>query len=245
MYYENDPFQDRLTNAKSALTNALADEYIRTGLARLGVDENKLNEGMALYQRAEQLYQLQKKEYSEQFEAGRIMYKAWDDAMKDMKLFTTVAHLVLNDVPKMKEQLGLDGIRKTSIPDWIAWAKLFFTNALASPEILQKFGTHLITVEMLQAGSLKVTAFEAAHAKQRFEMGEAQQATRDRDAAFEELDKFMYMLKKIAKSVLTEKPEYLEKLGILKRSAPIRKKKVVKTTVAAEEKPANQEITGE
>jgi len=35
----------------------------------------------------------------------------------------------------------------------------------------------------------------------------------------------MYMFNKIARAVLVDKPEYLEKLGILERSAPIRKPK--------------------
>ncbi len=71
MYYKGDPFDERLVNVKLAISNALADENIKVYLAKLGITEARLNEEMALYRKALQLYRLQKSEYSTQFEASR------------------------------------------------------------------------------------------------------------------------------------------------------------------------------
>jgi hypothetical protein len=214
---------EKLVSAKLALANALGDAYILAQLSLLGLDETRLNEGMVLYQDAEQLYQKQKREYGEQYEATKAVEALWQEARKQVNMYATVAKLMLDDSPSLRNMLGLNDSRKFSLPGWITWAKVFCVNAVESAEVMGKFAGFSVTQEKLQAALQVVEQLEAANAKQELEKGEAQQASRDRDAAFAELDKFMYMFNKIARAVLVDKPEYLEKLGILERSAPIRK----------------------
>ncbi|NIM81503.1 MAG: hypothetical protein GTO20_22170 [Candidatus Aminicenantes bacterium] len=225
MYLVMSTMSERLVSAKLSLTNALADDYILSQLSLLGLDETRLNEGMGLYQTAEQLYQKQKREYGEQYEATKAVEALWQEARKEVNMYVTVANLMLDDSPSLRNMLGLHESRKFSLPNWITWAKVFCINAMQSTEVMEKFAGFSVTMEKLQAALQKVEQLESANAKQEAEKGEAQQATRDRDAAFVELDKFMYMFNKIARAVLVDKPEYLEKLGILERSAPIPKAK--------------------
>jgi hypothetical protein len=126
--------------------------------------------------------------------------------------------------------LGLNEDYPWSISDWLTQARLFYTAALKSPEIQDKLKEFAVTAEKLQAGLALVDGVESLNSQQEVEKGEAQQATRDRDAAFAALDKFMYAFNKIARLLLTEKPEHLEKLGILERSAPLPKPKSPPTT---------------
>jgi predicted nucleotidyltransferase len=68
---------------------------------------------------------------------------------------------------------------------------------------------------------------EQLKGKRDLDQSEAHQSSRDRDKAFEALDVYMYQFRKIARVVLKDKPEYMEKVGILYRTSPVRKKKPV------------------
>lgn len=68
---------------------------------------------------------------------------------------------------------------------------------------------------------------ETANAAQQKEKGEAQQATLERAAAFDELDEWMGDYIAVARIALEAKPQFLEKLGVLKLNQP-------RTTVPSE-----------
>ena len=76
MYVTNKTMSERLVSAKMALTNALAQEDIKEALAELGFTEARLNEGLALYQAADTLYQKQKREYTDQYLASEALQQS-------------------------------------------------------------------------------------------------------------------------------------------------------------------------
>lgn len=230
MYTTKQTMAERLVSAKLALTNALAEEDVREALKELGFDEARLQAGLDLYHQAEELYQVQKKEYSDQFQATEAVFTAWQEARVVHQKYVTVARLALMGHPGLKNSLGLNEDQAFSISDWLTQARLFYTAALKSPEIQDKLKEFAVTAEKLQAGLALVDRLESLNSQQEVEKGEAQQASRDRDAAFAALDKFMYAFNQIARLLLTEKPEHLEKLGILERSAPLPKPKSPPTT---------------
>jgi hypothetical protein len=83
---------------------------------------------------------------------------------------------------------------------------------------LSKLSGYGVTPEKLQAGQQMADEAEAANAAREKEKGEAQQATKDRDEAVEIMDDWMSDFRKIARIALADKPQLLEKLGILERS---------------------------
>lgn len=225
MYLKSKTMSERLVAAKMAINNSLAEADIKDVLQELGFDEARLQAGLDLYKETEKLYQEQKREYSDQYAATEEFNNALQEAKVAYKKYTTAAKLALLDSHTLKNSLGLNQGPQFTISDWLTQGRLFYTSALQSQEVLETLQEFAVTPEKLQAGLQLVDTAEELYSRQQVEISEAQQATRDRDAAFAELDRFMYKLNKVARVLLTEKPEHLEKLGILERSAPIPKKK--------------------
>ncbi len=75
-----------------------------------------------------------------------------------------------------------------------------------------------ITEEKLLAGKQLIEETVSLNAAQEKEKGEAQQATVERDEALDALEFWLSDFFAIARIALEEKPQLLEKLGIVERS---------------------------
>ena len=75
------------------------------------------------------------------------------------------------------------------------------------------------TKAKLAAERAKIVALDKMNQAQETAKGEAQNAARDQQAALKDLNEWLAMFVKIAKVALRYKKEYLEKIGVLARSA--------------------------
>ena len=116
------------------------------------------------------------------------------------------------------QKMDLGGKRKVSLSGWLAQAKQFYINALADSEVLTKLAGFGITQAKLEAGKQLVDETEAANAAQKREKGDAQQATQDRDEAIDKLEDRLSDFIAIARIALEDKPQLLEKMGIVEPS---------------------------
>jgi len=208
----------RLLAAQVAIDNALSDAEIKGYLANFGYDESRLNEGKALYETALQLHQKQKAEYGDQVSATQELNDKWQAAGKEYMKLVKLARIALKSHPGSLLKLNLNGERKKTLSGWLSQAKQFYINALGDSEVLTALAEYGITPEKLQAGQQLVLDTETANAAQEKEKGDAQQATLERDAAMDLLDDWKSDFTAVARIALEDKPQLLEKLGILERS---------------------------
>ncbi len=207
-----------LLAAQVAIDNAISDREIRNMLLPFGYNDVKLNTGKALLDRANELQQKQQKEYGDQFKATAIVNEAREKADVEYMRFVKVARVAMKSDYGFYKQLALNGDRKRSLSGWIAQAKQFYLNALSDDAVLAKMAAYGMTKEKMEAGKLLLEGVEYANAEQQKEVGEAQQATLERDNAVDNLCEWLSEFVAIARIALEEKPQYLEKLGILERS---------------------------
>jgi len=210
--------QDRLLAAQVAIDNALSDTEVQTFLAEYGYDNDRISQGKTLLENTQQLHQQQQKEYGDQFAATDALNKSWADANVSYMRFVKIARIALKSDHAAYKKLDLTGNRKQTLSGWLGQAKQFYLNALSDKDVLEKMANFGITQEKLEAGKQLVEATETANAKQEKEKGEAQQATLERDKVFDRLEDWLSDFLAIARIALEDKPQLLEKLGVVEPS---------------------------
>lgn len=214
MATDNKSMDEELMDAKIAITNSLDDPEISDNVSAFGYTPEKLNAGKALYDDTEAKHFKQKAEYGDQYEATDEFKAARAAANKPYMVFVKVGRVAFKNDRAMFQTLGLDGKRKISTSGWLSQVKQFYINALGDPDCLAKLAEFGQTQEKLEAGHALFETAELANAKQEKEKGESQQATIDRDEAFELMSDWVADYKAIARIALEDKPQLLEKLGI-------------------------------
>jgi hypothetical protein len=207
----------RLKDIFIALQNAAEDEVIKVEMAEFGYTATKIGEGKALYDAAEALHRKQKVEYGEQATATDALNAAWETANDMYMRQIKVARVAFRNERGIQGKLGIDGQRKQTIAGWLGQAKQFYTCALAEASIQATLANFGITVAKLTSAQELVQATEIASVTQSREKGEAQEATRIRDIALEDLYAWMRDFKQIARVALQDVPQHLEKLGVVMR----------------------------
>jgi hypothetical protein len=204
---------ERLLAAQVAIDNALGDAGIQAALDAFGYDAARLGAGRALYEDALALVNAQKAEYGDQYEASAAVRAAWDAADAAYMRTLKVARVALQDDPKARAALMLGGDRKQSLSGWMDQATAFYTNLLGDGDLMAAMAGFGFDAAKLEAEQALVEAVVEANLVQEREKGEAQDATKQRDASLDAMDAWMSDFKAIARVALEGNAQWLEKLG--------------------------------
>ena len=203
----------RLMAAQVAIDAVLADASVQTVLSSYGYNAAAMTAARALYEQAQELTAVQKTEYGEQHEATENLNKAWETANAAYMRSLQLARVVLKKNAKAQTALGLTGDRKRSLTGWADDAELLYRGLLRNPDLLaqlSKFGYDTAAVE---AELALVQAVRVANVAQETEKGEAQDATKARDAVLDELDEWLSDFKAVSQIALANMGQKLEGLG--------------------------------
>lgn len=204
---------ERLLAAQVAIDNALGDADVLAALNVFGYDEARLNAGKALYEEAVALVNQQKVEYGDQFEATAAVRAAWEEADAAYMRTLKVARVALKGNQKARAAMMLAGTRKQSLSGWLEQATAFYTNLVGDADLMAAMANFGYDQAKLEAEGTLIQAVVDANLAQEKEKGEAQDATKQRDAKLDEMDEWMSDFKAIAQVALEENPQWLEKLG--------------------------------
>lgn len=209
--------EELLVKAGTAINNSLQNKKLQALLAEYGYSAEKLSEGKSLLDNATALSILRAKELGEKVESTQNRDEKKTLANKDYMKYVKIARIAFAKEPGVWQSLGLAGERKGSISGWIAQARQFYINLMADENRMAQMGTYGISPEKLEAGKAQVMEVEEAQNRQKTEMGEAQEATRQRDEAIDSLLEWYSDFIAIARIALEEKPQLLEMLGVVKK----------------------------
>lgn len=218
--------KDFILNAKAYLENAGDDAYIKEQVLSIGYDENRLNEGRAVQQaawesREKQLVAMNK---------ARALHTLLEETFKtNYGSFVADSRLLrstfIRDVP-VKEKLGLFGKRKRHVASYIEAARTFYDTLLAEKEILDQLVQLNFNPETIQVKLASIDEVEKAYGGYKDAEKEAQAATEQCDKEFKKLQDWIRVFQDACRIVLKERPQLLEKVGILVRSSKPKKKEV-------------------
>jgi hypothetical protein len=202
-----------LVRADVAIQNALSDPEILAALTTYGYDETALQAGADLVAEAEALHRAQQAEYAEQYSATEALNAAREEAKAIYTDHLKLARVAFRDNPEVRAFLDLDGRRKRTFSGWLKQAETFYTHLLETPDVLAALLDRFpLEQDFFAAGQAEIEELVALNRMQEKEKGEAQQATKTRDAALDALDAWLDDYRTVAEIALQDQPQKLESL---------------------------------
>jgi len=208
----NTSLSDFFAESALVLNNAQNHAEISAALNAFGYDAATLGEGQALFDAARALYDAQIKEYGEQHAATQAFQEAVGRADKSYAAHRSLAKIVFKNNAQWQTDLHLNERKPEAFNLWYAQARHFYTALLADIEAQGELARFNITNEKLVAAQAQVEQSFSLNNVQEQEKGEAQEATKTRDAAIEVLSEWLADFRIVARIALEDTPQLLEAL---------------------------------
>jgi hypothetical protein len=197
------------------INNSLGDAKILDAVSPMGYPEVKLNEGKALLAEATTLAETQKKEYGE-LDAAQAQFKNEKQKANGTYMnMVAIARIAFKNDVQAQTTLELNGRRASTLSGWLKQTLGFYRAILANEGWKTAMASYGQTEEKLLAEIAAIEGVAAASENVRKEMGDAQNATLERDIKVEELADWINEYEVIARIALADKPQLLEKIGIV------------------------------
>jgi hypothetical protein len=210
-------FNEQLESWRIRIWNAADDPEIQPRLSIYGYTPEKFDEGKSLWQQTDQAGKQQAKEQNEQTAATDAFNQARDKAEDDLKRTKKVARIAFDGNNAAFNGLTLDQLNISRFEDWLIDAEKFYANLLGNTQWAETMQAYSYTLEALTAQQQEVNDLKSLQQVQHSEMGEAQQATKEKWDNYKQLKKWCDQLTELAKIEFEDDAQILEKLGILVR----------------------------
>jgi hypothetical protein len=218
MNYSRLTKEEILHQAGLRINNSLGDEEIKNAVAGLGYTEEKLNEGKARLNDCQNLYETQLKEYGDVDAAQDKLKTTREEVYSNYITMLTIARIAFKKDVQAISTLEMTGKRATTLSGWLSQARNFYNALLANEEWKTVMAGYGQTAEKLAQRLENVNGVAKAAENVKKEMGDAQNATQERDTKFEELTSWLSDYDQIAEIALSGNPQLLERIGIVVKS---------------------------
>jgi hypothetical protein len=207
----------KLHNIENGILGALNNQEIQSKLSAYGYTPERMSEGKSLLDHVTRLMTIQVNEYGSQYQATDELGKQWTSAYAAYMITLKVVRVAFKGQHDQLARFNATGKRNRSLSGWLRDARILYTNLLNASETITALAAFGYTPERLQQELQVVNEVENLHSKQLSEKGDAQQATLERDKAFDELSNWYSNFRAIARIALYDTPQLLEALGIVKK----------------------------
>lgn len=209
---------ETIEKSRVALENATTNSQISQLLEEVGFGGTKLEEGKALSNQAFASYESNKTENVE----ASLAYDLFD--AKKMELNTLYrkhrkrAKVIFRENPEFLIKLDIHKATPTVYLSWLDSVKVFYKVALGTEVILTSLQTLKVSAEELQSAQGLIGNVEQLRNGYLNEKGESQEATKVKDNALKQLDKWMRNFYAVASIALEDHPQLVESLGKVVKS---------------------------
>lgn len=205
-------------NYGSIFENISKNEVLKTELAEFGYDEAEIAKGKALYDTAETKIDTNKTETIEE----KLAYEKFTQKFEELKTAYTTdrkkVKIIYKDEDAKLSALAVKGVASIRISEILDNADTLYKQLKANEELLtplKKLKIDEVYLDTQIALLEEVKALYQAYTK---EKGESQQATKDKNLAFSNMEKWVREFYAIAKIALEDKPQLLESVSKFVRS---------------------------
>jgi len=198
--------------------NAKFESVLAGELAQYGYDAATIEQGEALYNTLLEKYDTNKTESAQETTA----YAAFDSTLESTQAIYSTdrkkAKIVFKDQPDVLKNLQLKGIAPVRNAALIDTMRLFYETLNNYPELQTPLQRLKITAQHVTNQLKNITQTQQAYADYIREKGESQQATQDKNKAFDAVTKWVSEFYAVAKIALEDQPQLLESVAKLVRS---------------------------
>lgn len=191
---------------------------IQKEMAPLGYTTEKLDELLAKVSRLEELHQIQKMEYAEQYAETEKVHQKFTEINNLYVKHLAFCKILFKGDMLASSALEFTGRRKMAYGNWLVQVTNFYSQLLKKQQFLTKLQTINIKEEDLIAVQTKISEIIALKESQKKEIAEAQNATEVRDKFFDELFPLYSEFIAYAKVVFSQS-QNLEALGIVTKKS--------------------------
>jgi hypothetical protein len=202
-----------LEQYRVSLENVKNQPTISSILAEYGYTPEVIAVGENLYASMSQVYNLNKTEDDETMASYAVFNTKKTGLDSLYKVHRKKAKVAFRNDPVTLGLLKVDGKQPRPYVKWMEAVKKFYAEIINSPDLQVKMLSFKVTEEEVNQASTLIAETEAARADYLREVGESEDMTQQKDAAFSKLDDWMSEFYAVAKVALEDHPQLLESLG--------------------------------
>ena len=210
--------QQLLQNYNVLFENIVKDTVLAAELAEYGYTAEEIANGKALYEAVTNKYNVNKKETAEETTAYAVFSEKLNSLLNTYRTDRKKAKIVFINQPDVLKNLHVKSLVPTRNAAVLDNIKVFYNTLNQNADLLTSLQQLKVTPEHVNKQLALVTETEAAYAQYIQEKGESQQATQDKNNAFNEMDLWIRRFYAVAKIALEDQPQLLEGVAKLVRS---------------------------
>ncbi|MEG1230321.1 MAG: hypothetical protein RSD71_16630 [Flavobacterium sp.] len=198
--------------------NVKKDTALATELAEYGYDAATIAQGEELYTNFVQKYDTNKTETAQETSAYAVFSNAFETTAAIYKTDRKKAKIVFKNQPDVLRNLQLNKPLLDRNALVIDTMRLFYDMLHNNSELLNALQRLKITTDHVNQQLANVTNVQTVYAAYVQEKGESQQATQDKNKAFDAVSKWVSEFYSVAKIALEDQPQLLESISKWVRS---------------------------
>ena len=198
--------------------NVKKDTVLAAELAEYGYDATAIAQGEALYNTLIEKYDTNKAETAQETTAYAVFSNAFENTLSTYKTDRKKAKIVFKNQPDVLKNLQLNKSLIERNATMIDAMRLFYEMLQNNAEWVNALQRLKITTDHVNQQLANVTNVQTVYATYVQEKGESQQATQDKNKAFDEVNKWVSEFYSVAKIALEDQPQLLESIAKWVRS---------------------------
>lgn len=205
-------------NYGNIFENISKNETLKNELAEYGYDSEEIAKGKALYDVAAEKLDINKTETAEEKLAYDQFRKKFEALKKSYTTDRKKVKIIYKNEAATLSVLGVKGTASIRITEFLDGVDTLYKQLKASEDLRKPLARLKITEEHITAQLEALEEVKTAYNAYTKEKGESQQATKDKDKALADLEKWVREFYAIAKIALEDQPQLLESIGKFMRS---------------------------
>lgn len=205
--------EEMLQSYGAMFENLSKDLDLKKELEEYGYDEVKIQEGKAIYDKARQAFDKNIKETRE-YSLSLLEFKEkYKELYKGFSSDRTKSRIDFKEGSKEFIKLRLKGRMERVASKSIEQIRAFYKVLSEDDGLIQVLSAYKIDQDRVREQLQKLSETEKAYATHQNLIGESQQATKNKNNAFDVLNQWVSKFYKVARIALKDRPQLLESLG--------------------------------